>query len=105
MLSLFDLLKDKHIAFICMTSVIVNGFVGICEPLIPLYLSNEFDESVLYQGVLFLFATGSYLLFTPIAGKNVGVYTIYTQYSYYIHTIPLPQAQSVTIPTCPSGSL
>lgn len=67
-ISIQTLLDNKHIAFICLASVIVNGFVAVCEALIPLYLHNEFNKSVLMQGLLFLFATGSYALFTPITG-------------------------------------
>ena len=66
--SFMSLLYNKHIALLILTSVIGNACIGLIEPLIPQYLSNQYNENILYQGVIFGCATLSYLVCTPMAG-------------------------------------
>ena len=66
--SVLTLLKNSQILFIVAVAVTGNSCIGMIEPLIPLYLRNTFNQSILQQGLIFATATGSYLVFTPIAG-------------------------------------
>ena len=62
------MIRDQHIGLVALVSVAGNATIGMIEPLVPIYLRNQFNENVLYQGLIFACATFSYLLFTPIAG-------------------------------------
>lgn len=67
-ISFMHLLRDRHISLLILVSVVGNACIGLIEPLIPLYLNNEYDENILHQGLIFGCATLSYLICTPIAG-------------------------------------
>lgn len=45
-----------------------NASIGMIEPLVAPWLNDEFDQNLLWQGIIFGSASLSYLIFTPIAG-------------------------------------
>jgi predicted MFS family arabinose efflux permease len=66
--SVFTLLNDRKILVVVVVAITGNACIGMIEPLVPLYLHNTFNSSLLQQGLIFATATASYLIFTPIGG-------------------------------------
>ena len=66
--SVVTLLKHRKILFVALVAMLGNSCIGMIEPLIPLYLNNQFDQNILQQGLIFCTATLAYLVFTPTAG-------------------------------------
>jgi hypothetical protein len=48
--------------------VLANGAIGVLDPLIPLWLNDEFGLNILYQSLVFGVCSLTYLLGTPLAG-------------------------------------
>jgi DHA1 family solute carrier family 18 vesicular amine transporter 1/2 len=66
--SLFTLLSDKNVFTLILVTCTGNSVLAMMEPLIPLYLNDQFNENILNEGLIFGCATLSYLLLTPFAG-------------------------------------
>ena len=47
--SITSLLKNRHIASVTTVSVVCQGIIGMIEPLVPLYLADQFGKNVVQQ--------------------------------------------------------
>jgi MFS transporter, DHA1 family, solute carrier family 18 (vesicular amine transporter), member 1/2 len=66
--SMLQLVRDPQVGTVFAVCILGNACVGMIEPLVPLYLRDQFGTNILNQGLIFACATLSYLVFTPIAG-------------------------------------